>query len=450
MSKRFPVRGCRQPLPYLNWMFVVAFACDLCACGGNDAAFAPSTDPHALLQSVQLTEHAYNLSTSPPYDTARLHAVATLADGTPAALQIRYTSNDNAVYVDSTGAIQVKGLPVHQLVDQGVSGYATIVVAATLGKQTRRDSVKVHVTPGVPEIPERLSLSKSKNVDGLPAGSWSDPQVLKWPTLNLGGEAAYFTENASRDTIAPILALPASSDTTVAAVGFFGDASPLIRIYPRDTGRAWVKISAYAYGKTLRDSIPITVGTSRMYGIRSVRTSHLTAAGVTRALEFAPDSLDVPAGSDVIWKAPHECAYDDPTSPVDGGTDFWGQPSRVNPACHGPAIDITFDDSVTQYVLASRIPPAFGTTLDVFFSNFAIDDGVFAPRIGKNDHGGSGNIGTFQNIEVPPDVCSYVFPVNCINDAAEARLFMRPGRYAYRVKNGVPGIKGATGVLIVH
>jgi hypothetical protein len=227
-----------------------------------------------------------------------------------------------------------------------------------------------------------------------------------------------------------------SSDSTVLFIG--GDLG--YGQYELDgfgIGTVWVRLSTYAYGRVLSDSMQVTVGAPHLYGVTSAVVLK-AKDGISSELRFYPDSLTVPSGSDIRWYPPPECP---PTT---------SDPN--NTACKGTWIDITFDDP--QYVLASRIPPAYGATADVFIDLLNSQNPyVDWLRLEYNETGGSGNIPSFGAVAVDSRVetCRIVVPLNCTyGGAAQARLFVRPGRYPYHVTEGPVGVKGAKGIIIVE
>lgn len=399
------------------------FIVTLSACGG-DAPFAPSSDAHTFLQQVVFSIRAFNLATIAPYDTVQLHASALLGDGTAAPTTVRYTTSDSALTVDANGFLRVRSALTRGPV-------AAISATATMGGVTRYDTAFVTVVTGAPVIPVRLVIDDT--TWGFNGGDVIDSTLFDrtWPHFDVDAGLAIGAHLIGPGNV-PVNGLVfdvGTSDTTViqsCRAATDGECS-LGALQFRAAGRAWFRMSTYAYGTILRDSIQIVVGVPHYYGV-GTRVVTRADSGIKTEFLFSPDSIVVPAGSDVSWFPPPGCA---PLTPDPNGP------------CRGEQIDVIFDDSIAQYVLASRIPAAYGITPDVYqnlFGNGSYKDiNRAGNRLDKNVVGGAGNIALFGNVISAE--CSDVIPVTCrYPDAGESRLFTRPGTYHYHSSRGARGV----------
>lgn len=375
---------------------------------GNDAAFAPSTDPSRLLRRVEFAEHAYNLSTEAPYDTVRLVVRAQMADGTPAPGRIRYTSSDPAISIDSTGLLRVLASPLYWS--------TTVVVALTIDGQTRRDSAEVVVLPQPPPRMTHVALRIGASVNsvemktfsfarGWNSGSQSQPlQMTAWLEDSSGHWMKVVRIRADPVDTSIVTASGTSEGRTFLqdTSGFVGGA---VNLRERGPGTTWVRFSTYAFGVTFKDSARVTIKVPNFYTIQSEYIPRVAVGTVKRKFVFEPAELSVPAGSDVSWTLP-------------GGWDS-----------AGPGMDIKFDEP--QYALPASIPP------------YVVDgqlnwDGFWA--YGINEHGGSGDIAPFRYQWC--DTCDVVTHPNTAG--AEARRFVRPGRYPFHTSLGASGVLTVT------
>lgn len=397
------------------------------ACTG-DHAFAPSSDPHTLLRSVQLSEHAYNMAPVAPYDTAQLHVKAVMADGTPVLAPVQYSVKDSALFIDSSGVLHVRSTLIRSV-------NAVIYAAVTVSGVVQRDSAYVNVMTTVPQIPTRLAINGTDLYSGQ---AWNVPRSLVWPNLALGGIGRWEALDAAGVAQAGFIASARTSDSTVTQVvnanlaGALGPGSDYndFNVYPVAPGHAWMFVSMYAFGKIYRDSLEVVIGRPQLYTIASSEDQQIIHDSLKTVLRFHPDSLTVPAGSDISWFAPPNCA------PI--------PPDATGQSCRGTFINIDFDQP--QYALASRIPPAYGTTPDVFESRF--NSQADYARYVYNLVGGTGNIAPFGVMMMPdPLDCSEVLPINCRDASSagflvsgEARRFVTPGHYHYHTTQGASGV----------
>lgn len=373
-------------------------------CGG-DSAFAPSSDVHVLLKSVQLAEHAYNLSVVSPYDTVRVHAVAAMADGSPASGTIRYSTSDSTLTVDSSGFI-------HAYAVTGTRYGSYVYASITENGITRRDSALVRVF-SVPYLPANITCV-------IPA--FGNLRECRDTTYDLSGfrsgiigarrSIVNFTVRDSVNSFVDSLVVAVTSSDTAVINLFDGIVASNVNgicceayekaILIRDTGQAWIRFSTNAFGRNLRDSVRVRVGLPTRYKIRSGCNPCIDVGTVHKVWHFYPAVDTVPAGSDVIWLSP--AALDDTI---------------------GPSWDVEFTEPA--YALASSIPPL--AVNGVWTGTF---DGF-----GFNEHGGSGNIAPFQIVvRGDADITQGRF----VFLGAEARRFVTPGRYPFRSSAGAQGV----------
>jgi hypothetical protein len=376
----------------------------LCVCGlifaagcSTDATdFVVSADPHQLIKSLTLGEHVYNLATQSPYDRAQLNAVALMQDGTPVPGTIKYVSSDTfKVRVDSVGVLT--GLDSNWTKGDGSLQPVIVTASVTQGGITRRDSAQVFVVVGPPPVTVDHIV-----VQPLPGDSAVQPLVYG-QILNLLGEGVAYAAVARKQMMAGaydasgtrLNALAVNiqaADTAVAIVAPSIYDPNSAYVYARRTGETWLYATTFAYGREYRDSILYRIGALKYYAIGVGNTVVSVNGTLQTVLGFAPDSIVVPAGSDVTWFAPQDA----------GGT------------ASGSTVDVIFDD-----------PSA------AEFSPRTYND--FVGQILVNNSGGSGNIAPFQfKPALPPD---YTFALG-----RETRLFNKVGTFRYHNSHGGSGV----------
>ena len=122
------------------------------SCGKEQAVTNPGTDGSTLFWSLTLDQHAVNLSTVAPYDTAHIVATPRTSDGNlyPNGPAVQYVSSDlEHVQVSADGELQAiapgLGIPV--------------VATMSVGNLTHSDTVMVDVvSDSVPPVLESFSI----------------------------------------------------------------------------------------------------------------------------------------------------------------------------------------------------------------------------------------------------------------------------------------------------
>lgn len=390
---------------HLVAVFVTLATCVACK---TDKGFAPSREVHTLLQTVQIREHLYNLATVAPYDTAQLHVTATMADGSPATdVRIVYTTNIPRISVDSNGVLHATG---------AIAGNGIVYASVTVGGQTVRDSARVNVTDGPPTLVDSIAAPDFFRFTNNGLVPWDHTFQLVWPDVgatSVSGTPVAF--DALGNPIESVLVEMHSSDSgVVKVVDLLGWLSSGVSLDVRaiSPGQAWLYTAAYAYGKTFHDSLLVTVKKPLLYRVFGQR---FTRPDGTFRYIFDPDSITVPAGSDISWNNRM------PADQCSGGF------------CKSPPLEVKFDEP--QYALASRIPRAIDET----------DGLAYYITSSLNEHGGNGDIRAFQIVFDASGTgqCTFAPPYNCFK-GNEARRFDRPGVYRYH------STQGATGVIVVQ
>lgn len=369
------------------------------ACATDKADFVTVVDQSRLLASVQLSQHAYNVSTVAPYDTFQLHVTAYMADGSVVpATTVKYSTVDpSTLNVDSTGFVTA--------MTQN-NGCTPVTVAVTYAGVTRKDSAYVGVISSAPPTITGIDF----------AAAPGDTATLDAPNYfaighNLGqfptGGVLVSDGDSSAISSQQFCASVASRDTTVVRaqerIGFDAYTNNFLRAI--DTGRTWVSISMFAYGKTFSDSVRVSVGLPHVYNVKTFVTPAITLPGQKQIVTFRPDSLTVTVGADVVFIAP------DPTDPnaPDG-------PGRVT--------NVTFDNTSGIEAVTDIDPGPFG---------FCLTGGNCQ---GSNEHPQSGNIPNFR-FDFTGDISQWT-------SGQEARRFSKRGTYHYH------NADGATGVIVVQ
>lgn len=356
------------------------------ACTG-DKSFGPSTDLHRLLQSVQLSTHAYNLSTEAPYDTVTLHVAATLGDSSQAPVTLHYTISDTLITVNPDGFVR----GIHP-----TSTPVSIVVSATYNGATRADTAYVSVIGGPPTRVAAVVIRPLENDSAAVGFEYPDVDYANAYHKSFIQEA----DDASGTPIDGIVLDVWASDPAIVSINASGSLRGL------KAGTTWLHVSTFAYGEYVTDSLQFTVYPPRLYFIFSTEKFTLVDGKVTKVTEFTNGQITVPRGSDVVWRSPiPPCATSN-----DGctGTET------------GPAVAVIFDDSSAAEV--SRFPVYPPNPFPCFFVNT-----VYC----QSDHGGSGNMVVQVDLGAG-------------RNGAEARQFNRPGRYPYH------NTQGGTGEIIVE
>jgi len=209
-------------------------------CGEPPAVTTPKTDGSTLFWSLQLDQHALNLSTVSPYDTVRILATPLNSAGQAMTNEhaVTYVTGDPArVQVDSTGLVRAIG--------EGTA--IPIVATLTDGNLTHTDTALVNIVGD--SVP---FLLQSFSIHPVPPDStiWNANDLQTW-----FGPKMIIAHDAQGDTLPSSLAIYFwSSDTTIATIDRSSGA-----LSGKRPGQVTVVSQTDAFGVAKADTIPFII-----------------------------------------------------------------------------------------------------------------------------------------------------------------------------------------------
>jgi hypothetical protein len=219
----------------------VALLATMLSCGGEQAVTNPGTDGSTLFWSLTLDQHAVNLSTVSPYDTAHIVATPRTSDGNvyPNAPAVQYVSSDlEHVQVSADGQLQA------------IAPGANIAVVATMsvGNLTHSDTVMVDVvSDSVPPVLESFSIHP------VPPDSavWGANAL---ENLTFVGSRFVVAHDDAGNPLSGFSIYFHSSDTTIATI----DRSTG-ELNGKRPGLVTIIASTSAFGVSRADTLPFTI-----------------------------------------------------------------------------------------------------------------------------------------------------------------------------------------------
>lgn len=298
----------------------VALLATMISCGKEQAATSPS-DGSKLFWSLTLDQHAVNLSTVSPYDTATITATPRTADGSlyPDAPPVQYVSTDlEHVQVTANG----------QLLAIAPANGIPVIATMSSGNLTHVDTAYVTVVSGsAPPVLQSFSIHPVPPDSSI----WGANRL---ENLTFVGTRFVVAHDAQGNPLSGYTIYFHSSDTTIATIDRnTGELSG------KRPGQITITASTLAFNVAKADSIPFTI-----------------TMPAFEAVSIAP-----PGGT----IGPNIIADPSPATIAAGGTILFIDWNRYQ-------VHITFDDStnvgVDQLVCfcGSGNIPAFGNdTLDI-------------------------------------------------------------------------------------
>ncbi|MHB2033880.1 MAG: hypothetical protein ACYCVE_10995 [Gemmatimonadaceae bacterium] len=302
-------------------------------CGDNSSTFTPvaPVDASHMFWRLELGHHAITLSTSAPYDTYRLNAVALDGEGNatrPAGTLTFTTSDTHGVQVDSTGLL-------HALRAEN-----DVRIIATLedGDLIHSDTAMVNVLNAAnPQPLAHLTLNGGGDTVQIAGGRYKSSATLPLTATDVAG-----------NPLSGIAINAVSLDTNVVSVCAVTSSS--VRVCAQShPGFARVVTSTTTYGASASDTVMIAVSAPLINNV--VVLLQTTKVGTPPGPQFGYGTITIAPGGAVLWL----------NSPI-----FVGG--------YGLPIDIVFDDSSSA--------TASSLTCHSYLSLFPAD-------------GGTGNIAAF-------------------------------------------------------
>jgi hypothetical protein len=290
-------------------LLVVCGMVGILGCSGDTTEPAPPGNQTQLYIALQLNQHAINMAV---HDTMRLTATALTSAGTPLTStgQVRFTTQDSSVTVDSTG-----------LVTANLPTPLTIVTArVTVHGVTQTDSAIIQVTPTAPAPLVGLTIQ-------LPPGQATKIAVNHvYPsTISFPGNfpvLSHKATDAGGDSLPPLLVNYTSSDPFVAIVAsssnveffngqlYFGDGV----LYAFKVGPVTISADTWAYGVAKRSSLALVIAPPRFAKIFTL--AETPVASLTQIGTFYPPNYIIGVGGIVTWEddsadVPIDVVFDD-------------------------------------------------------------------------------------------------------------------------------------------
>lgn len=256
----------------------------IAACGGSDTVEPYESDPSRLFWRLDVNHTAVMLSTDESRNTFQLEVVPRNVFGDPLPFSdsiafIKAVAIDTTVHVSSSGLITAHAPTTSQ----------TIYVRLTVGGITRADTVRVRVVE-----PTQVKAIKSIAVQAPTDSTWL------WPVSLMGVNRMTTLNSQARDMNDALL----SSSEWIRDIR--SDNADIITVRNRVNnqirgtlpGETWVYTNLYAYDRSLRDSLRMSVVESP---IKLVSVGASTPVGGERRLVLYPGVLEIPVGGTVVW-----------------------------------------------------------------------------------------------------------------------------------------------------
>lgn len=267
-------------------------------CGSDPAAPTPAHEGSHLYWALTFDQHALNLSTAAPYDTARITATAFASTGEPLpdAPAPTYRSGDPE-------RLQVSGDGFLRAIGAGTA--IPLVAELTIGNIKHTDTALVDITTD-PAPPTLASFS----IHPIPGDSaiWEANQL---ENFTMYGPRMIVPHDADGNVISGLAVYFASSDTTTARID--RQTGELNGIRP---GQVLITASTTAYGAVKADTVPFTITMPAAMAV-VVRPTNYDAPEAD--VMFEPRGVTIAAGGTVlflrgIFSPPIEITFDDTTN----------------------------------------------------------------------------------------------------------------------------------------
>lgn len=219
----------------------VALLATMISCGKEQAVTSPSPDGSKLFWSLTLDQHAVNLSTVSPYDTAHVIATPRTSDGNayPDAPAVQYVSTDlEHVQVTADGKL---------LAIAPVSGVA-VVATMSVGNLTHSDTAFVTVvSDSAPPVLQSFSIHPVAPDSSV----WGANELENYTFV---GTRLVVAHDAQGNPLSGFSIYFHSSDTTIATIDRnTGELSG------KRPGQITIISSTLAYNVAKADTIPFTI-----------------------------------------------------------------------------------------------------------------------------------------------------------------------------------------------
>lgn len=275
----------------------VASLAAVLGCGSDPAAPTPSQEGSHLYWALALDQHAINLSTAAPYDTARVTATALGSTGEPladAAAPTYHSGDPERLQVSGDGVLHAIGF-----------GTAIPVIAElTIGNIKHTDTALVDITTNpTPPMLGSFSIHPQAGDSAI----WEANHLENFP---LRGPVMIMPHDADGNLISGLAIYFASSDTTVATIN--RQTGELNGIRP---GQVTITASTTAYGVVRADTLPFTITMPTVMAVFAIPTN---PEAPDADISFQPRSVTIAAGGTVLFLRGIYSAiaitFDDPTN----------------------------------------------------------------------------------------------------------------------------------------
>jgi hypothetical protein len=248
-------------------------------CGGEQSVTSPGTDGSTLFWSLTLDQHAVNLSTVAPYDTAHVVATPRTSDGSvyPNASTVRFVSSDlEHVQVSEDGELHA--------IAPGVG--IPVVATMSVGNLTHSDTVMVDVvSDSVPPVLESFSIHP------IPPDSavWGANAL---ENLTFVGTRLVVAHDDAGNTLSGFSIYFHSSDSTIATIDrSTGELSG------KRPGQVTIVASTLAFGVARADTIPFTITMPAFMAVIIAPPAGTTGPN----LVTAPSIATIAAGGTILF-----------------------------------------------------------------------------------------------------------------------------------------------------
>lgn len=266
------------------------------SCSGDTVVSSPITDGTTLFWSITLDQHALNLSTVAPYDSARVVATPrnSAGDPLPGAGPVRYSSGDlERLQVNDDGVLHAIG-----------SGTGIPIIASlTVGNITHVDTALVSIVEdSVPVAPSSFSIQPVPPDSAIwDAGAMRNFSIFD-PTKPI------VPHDDAGTPISGLSIFFSSSDTSVATID--RSSGVLSGVRP---GHVTIIASTTAYGVEHADTLPFTI-TMPSLMLMGIAPPSETAQNFV----VFPNPVTVAAGASVLFfdesRSQIDITFEDPTN----------------------------------------------------------------------------------------------------------------------------------------
>jgi hypothetical protein len=240
---------------------------------------SPGTDGTTLFWSLTLDQHAVNLSTVSPYDTAHIVATPRTSDGNvyPNAPAVQYASSDlEHVQVSADGQLQA--------IAPGLS--IPVVATMSVGNLTHSDTVMVDVVgDSAPPVLQSLSIHPVPPDSAI----WGANAL---ENLTFVGSRFVVAHDDAGNPLSGFSIYFHSSDTTIATI----DRSTG-ELNGKRPGQVTIIASTLAFGLARADTIPFTITLPAFMAISIAPPPGTTETNITTS----PSVASIAAGGTILF-----------------------------------------------------------------------------------------------------------------------------------------------------